>query len=107
MKEEPLFFHPSSLIPPLVGAVMRRVSRRTVLKGLGAAVALPWLEAMAPLGALATPAPASAPRRLAFLYVPNGVNMAEWKPAAEGALGELPSILKPLEPVKDDLLVLT
>jgi hypothetical protein len=86
---------------------MRRVSRRTVLKGLGAAVALPWLEAMAPLQALATPAPASAPRRLAFLYVPNGVNMAEWKPAAEGALGELPSILKSLEPVKDDLLVLS
>ncbi|HJT78395.1 MAG TPA: DUF1552 domain-containing protein [Gemmataceae bacterium] len=85
---------------------MTRISRRTVLKGLGVAVALPWLEATAPLTALAASAPA-APRRLAFLYVPNGVNMAEWRPKAEGPLGELPSILKPLEPVKDRLLVLT
>jgi hypothetical protein len=79
-----------------------------VLKGLGAAVALPWLDAMAPLTALASSvAPASVPNRLAFLYVPNGVNMAEWRPPAEGALGELPSILKPLEPVKERLLVLS
>jgi hypothetical protein len=79
-----------------------------VLKGVGAAVALPWLEAMAPLTALAASTPAaSVPTRMAFLYVPNGVNMAEWRPPAEGALGELPSILKPLEPVKDHLLVLS
>ncbi len=74
---------------------MTRISRRTVLKGLGVAVALPWLEATAPLTALAASAPAP-PRRLAFLYVPNGVNLAEWRPAAEGPLGGLPSILKPL-----------
>jgi hypothetical protein len=87
---------------------MTRVSRRTVLKGIGAAVALPWLEATAPLTALASsPAAGSVPNRLAFLYVPNGVNMDAWRPAAEGALGQLPAILKPLEPVKDHLLVLT
>jgi hypothetical protein len=85
---------------------MTHISRRTVLKGLGAAVALPWLEAMAPLTALAASAP-TPPRRLAFLYVPNGVNMAEWRPKAEGPLSALPSILKPLEPVKDRLLVLS
>jgi hypothetical protein len=86
---------------------MTRISRRTVLKGLGAAaVALPWLEAMAPLRALAGTS-SKAPTRLAFLYVPNGVVMPDWRPAAEGALGELPAILKPLEPVKNDLLVLT
>jgi hypothetical protein len=85
-----------------------RISRRTVLKGLGAAVALPWLEAMAPWTVLASSVPAaSVPNRMAFLYVPNGVNMAEWRPEAEGALGELPSILKPLAPVKDRLLVLS
>ncbi len=87
---------------------MKPISRRTVLKGLGAAVALPWLEAMAPWQALASaPAGAAAPNRLAFLYIPNGVNMAEWRPPAEGPLGALPSILKPLEPVKDHLLVLS
>ncbi|HEX5271864.1 MAG TPA: DUF1552 domain-containing protein [Gemmataceae bacterium] len=84
------------------------ISRRTVLRGLGAVVALPWLEAMAPLNALAsTPAARSAPNRLAFLYVPNGVHMPAWKPQEDGPLGELPDILKPLAPVKDQLLVVS
>jgi len=87
-----------------------RISRRTVLHGLGAAVALPWLEAMAPR-ALSAPAKAAAkagpPNRLAFLYVPNGINMAEWTPKQEGKGFELPYIMQPLAPVKDDLLVLT
>ncbi len=84
------------------------ISRRTVLRGLGAAVALPWLEAMAPLNVLAsTPAAQSAPNRLAFLYVPNGVHMPAWKPKDDGVLGELPEILKPLTAVKDDLLVIS
>jgi hypothetical protein len=86
------------------------ISRRTILRGLGAAVALPWLEAMAPLAARATtPAAAAqrAPKRLAFLYVPNGKNMAEWTPATEGPLQELPRTLEVLRPFKDQLLVLT
>ncbi len=84
------------------------ISRRTVLRGLGAMAALPWLEAMAPAGlAAAAPAAGTTPKRLAFLYVPNGVNMAEWRPKEEGALGVLPDILKPLTPVKDDLLVIS
>jgi hypothetical protein len=84
------------------------ISRRTVLRGLGAVVALPWLEAMAPLNVLAsTPAARSAPNRLAFLYVPNGVHMPDFKPKDDGPLGELPEILKPLAPVKDDLLVVS
>ncbi len=84
------------------------ISRRTVLRGLGAMVALPWLEAMAPLNVLASaPAAGSAPNRLAFLYVPNGVHMPDWRPAAEGPLTELPEILKPLAPVKDELLVIS
>jgi hypothetical protein len=88
---------------------MRHVSRRTVLRGLGAAVALPWLEAMGPLNAWAASDPAStkAPNRLAVLYVPNGKNMADWTPKGEGKDFELPSILQPLAPVKEDLLVLT
>src|SRR5262249_25671465 len=89
--------------------VTKLLSRRTVLRGLGASVALPWLEAMGPLVARAASAPAAkpAPNRAAFLYVPNGKNMADWTPKADGADFELPAILRPLEPVKDSLLVLS
>lgn len=86
-----------------------KLSRRTVLRGMGVAMSLPWLEAMGPLAAWAD-APTldkAIPNRMAFLYVPNGVNMAEWTPTTEGTDFELPSILKPLEPVRDKLLVLT
>ena len=85
------------------------LSRRTVLRGLGTAIALPWLEQMGQLTAWAaeTPGKRVAPNRVAFLYVPNGKDMANWTPKAEGALGDLPSILEALAPVKDDLLVLT
>jgi hypothetical protein len=82
------------------------LSRRTVLRGLGAAIALPWLEAMMPRSLLAASAPA-APRRMAFLYVPNGIDMANWKPTAEGALTSLPASLKPLTPYRNELLVLS
>jgi len=85
-----------------------RISRRTVLRGLGTAVALPWLEAMAPAaGTGAAGAAASAPKRMAFLYVPNGAHMQDWTPSKEGADFELPFILEPLKPFKDDLLVLS
>lgn len=87
------------------------ISRRTVLKGLGATLALPWLEAMGPLTAYADPAPASAatrtPNRLAFLYVPNGKNMAHWTPTTEGADFSLPRILEPLAEVRSKISVLT
>jgi hypothetical protein len=85
-----------------------RISRRTVLKGIGTAIALPWLESLALGSGPAVPVAAAPPRRLAFLYVPNGVNMAEWTPKGEGgALGELPAILKPLDKFKDSFNVLT
>ena len=58
------------------------ISRRTILRGLGASVALPWLDAMMPAFAASTPA--AFPVRLGFVYVPNGKNMADWTPAAEG-----------------------
>jgi hypothetical protein len=85
------------------------LSRRTVLRGLGAAVALPWLEAMGPLASWAAGAKpgAAAPNRLAFLYVPNGKNMADWTPASTGPLGELPAILQPLAEFKNDFSILT
>ena len=88
---------------------MRPIDRRTVLKGLGASLALPWLEAMGPVTAWAAPSPGAkpAPNRMAVLYVPNGKNMADWTPKVEGPLGELPAILQPLAGLKDDFSVLT
>ncbi len=84
------------------------ISRRTLLRGLGAALALPYLDIMGPLTAHATEdKPRTIPNRLAVLYVPNGKNMPDWTPAAEGADFELPHILQPLADVKDKLLVLT
>jgi hypothetical protein len=84
----------------------RRISRRTALRGLGTVVALPLLECMAPAAGRAGPA-VKPPRRLAFVYVPNGVHMPEWTPKGTGADFELPSILEPLQPLKKELLVLT
>jgi hypothetical protein len=84
-----------------------QISRRTVLRGLGTAIALPWLEAMAPAAELASGSKSAAPKRMAFLYVPNGAHMQAWTPATEGSDFELPFILEPLKAFKDDLLVLT
>lgn len=85
------------------------ISRRTLLRGMGAALALPWLEAMGPMTSWAgdTVASQAAPNRMAFFYVPNGVNMDEWKPKQEGALGELPKTLSQLDAHKKDFSVLT
>jgi Protein of unknown function (DUF1552) len=85
------------------------LSRRTVLRGLGTMIALPWLESMGSLTSWAAGAPGkrTAPNRMAFIYVPNGKDMPNWTPSAEGRLGGLPSILSTLGPVKDDILVLT
>jgi hypothetical protein len=85
-----------------------KINRRRVLQGLGVAMSLPWLEAMEPMRAVAGSDVANgAPNRMAFLYVPNGVNMADWTPATEGADFDLPPILQPLQPVRDHLLVLS
>src|SRR5262245_23418491 len=89
-------------------AIMKRpLSRRTVLRGFGTALALPFLEAMEPAIALAGPAVKEAPLRMAFLFVPNGIHMPDWTPKDEGALKQLPPTLEPLKPVKDHLLVLS
>src|SRR3954447_212312 len=88
-----------------------QIPRRTFLRGLGASLALPMLEAMAPptrlLAASAGPGASSRPLRMAFLYVPNGANMADWTPKQVGAEFELPSILEPLAEVKSDIQVLS
>jgi hypothetical protein len=83
-----------------------QMTRRTALKGMGAMVALPLLEAMLPQSILGAGA-GRPPLRMAFLYVPNGIHMQAWTPAEEGPLSPLPPTLAPLAKVKDDLLVLS
>ena len=74
----------------------KHLHRRTFLKGMGAVVALPVLDAMTPAFASAAQA-AKAPVRLAFTYVPNGIVMADWTPTVAGRGFEYTRILKPLE----------
>jgi hypothetical protein len=81
---------------------VRPLPRRTVLRGLGVALSLPWLEAFA-APARAAEATTAPPLRLWYVYSPNGVNVAEWR-AEPGPLPEaLPSSLAPLAPWRADL----
>jgi hypothetical protein len=85
----------------------KHLSRRTVLRGMGASVGLPFLSAMVPAGvALAKTAAAPKPR-MAFIYFPHGAVMDKWTPKQEGSLGDLPQILKPLDPYKKYLTVIS
>ena len=67
---------------------MRQLNRRTVLRGAGTAIALPWLEAMAPISRAAVAAE-EKPVRMVFVMVPNGIHMPAWTPSAEGLGYEL------------------
>ena len=79
------------------------IGRRTVLRGIGVTLALPFLDAMVP----ALTAGPKSTTRFGAIYVPNGINMPDWTPATEGAGFEFTPILKPLEPFRDNVLVLT
>ena len=81
--------------------------RRTVLQGLGATVALPFLEAMLPAFSLRGRAAAKAVHRFQTFYVPNGMAMPYWLPKGEGTAFELSPILEPLAPYRDQMLVLS
>jgi hypothetical protein len=85
----------------------QRLARRTFLKGLGTAVALPALEGLLPAAAQAAPAAGERPLRMVFMFVPNGVNMEHWRPGPAGELGELPYILEPLKDLKHKMNVLS
>jgi hypothetical protein len=80
--------------------------RRTVLRGLGATLALPLLEAMVPAMTALAQTAAKPARRLGVFYVPNGMAMSYWSPKAEGALNELPATLAALNPLKDQVLMM-
>jgi hypothetical protein len=81
----------------------KHIPRRSLLRGLGASIALPALDAMTPAGARAQ----TPPSRLAFVYVPNGINMAHWTPSSSGRDFEMTRILQPLAPQKSQLTLLT
>ena len=85
----------------------KTLNRRTLLRGLGAAISLPLLDAMVPVFASTPASPAAAGLRLAFIYVPNGVLMNQWTPATEGPDFDLPSILAPLAPHRRNVIVLS
>jgi hypothetical protein len=82
---------------------MKALSRRTILRGIGASVALPLLDSMVPALKSAT----VPVRRAAFIYTPTGIIMNSWTPAAEGSGFEFSPTLKPLEPFRNRVLVLT
>src|SRR5688572_29089087 len=79
------------------------LSRRTFLRGAGATVALPFLDAMVP----ATAKAASPATRAGFIYVPHGADMRSWTPASAGVGMDLSPTLKTLEAVKNQLVVIS
>ncbi len=80
----------------------KSIPRRTFLRGIGATLALPILDSMMPAFA----APSKSVLRLGFVYCPNGMVMQKWRPATEGRNYDLTPILAPLEPFREDFLVL-
>jgi hypothetical protein len=85
----------------------RALPRRTMLKGLGASVALPLLESMIPAGT-ALAATAAAPKsRLGCIYIPHGATMDKWTPKGEGASFEFSETLQPLMPFRDRINVIS
>jgi hypothetical protein len=83
------------------------IPRRTFLRGAGATVALPLLDAMVPALSAQSTTAAAPVRRLGFVYIPNGAVMQQWTPAETGSGFALSPILQPLAPYKDQLTVVT
>lgn len=89
------------------------ISRRTILHGLGVSMALPWLEGMAPASSralaapLSTAAAAAPPTRIAFVFMPNGVNYEAWDPIVKGADFALSPTLEPLAGVRSHVNIIT
>jgi len=85
----------------------KSLPRRTVLRGLGSAVALPLLDAMIPAATAASLTPAKPVKRLGFVFMPMGCDITRWTPEGDTKLGKLSPILSSLESVKDEINVLT
>ena len=85
----------------------KAIPRRTILRGIGAALALPFLDAMTPALAALQSTAAKRATRLSFVYAPNGMIMSQWTPKTVGAAFELTPTLEPLAAFRDRMLVLT
>jgi hypothetical protein len=85
----------------------KAIPRRAILRGLGASMALPLLDAMVPSLTALQKTPATPITRFGVMYVPNGMIIDKWTPAAEGANFEFTPTLAPLAPYREDLLVLS
>ena len=92
---------PSFIIP------REPLSRRSVLRGLGATIALPFLNAMVPTARAAASAGAKPPVRMAFIFMPNGVRQDRWTPEGEGQDFKLSPILQPIDRHRGDINILT
>ena len=89
--------------------MLKPISRRTVLKGAGAAIALPMLQAMRPLKTIAatlTSSSADVPKRIAFMYIPNGVISQHWLPQDSQTDWLESQTLQPLKSVRDDIVII-
>ena len=85
----------------------KSIPRRMMLREIGASLALPLLDGMAPAATPLRKTAAKPARRLGVVYVPNGMMMDHWTPAAEGTEFDFPTILEPLEPFRDSVQVLS
>ena len=85
----------------------KHLPRRTFLRGAGATLALPLLDAMIPARTALAATAANPVKRLGFVYIPMGAHMPQWTPAGTGALTELSPSLSALAKVKDQLTVIT
>ena len=85
----------------------KHLSRRTVLQGAGASIALPLLDAMLPARTALAQTPATPGPRLGFIYFPHGALQNEWEPRQTGRGFDFPFILEPLEPLRDYLTIVS
>lgn len=85
----------------------KALPRRTFLRGVGATIALPLLDAMIPSMTALAATPANPVRRLGFVYMPMGAHIPQWTPPGEGRLTELSPTLQSLAPVIDDITVIS
>ena len=83
----------------------KRLPRRTVLRGLGTTLALPFLDSMVPALTALSKTAAAPVRRFGVFYVPNGMSMPFWSPEQEGPLDTLPPTLRSLNDLKEHVLL--
>src|SRR4051812_3104740 len=89
---------------PLNKSAKSKISRRTVLRGAGCTLALPWLESLHALGD--TPSQAAFPKRFGVVFLGNGINEDHWSAEGQGAAMTLSKTLQPLEPLKQKINVI-